>query len=61
MSEAHKNYGITDNLMATHSDPVTIQDATVALTEEFKNNEFVRQAIQMMGQKKTITPQVSPK
>jgi hypothetical protein len=49
MSEAHKNYDITDNLMATPSEPVTVQDATVALTEEFKTNEFVRQAIQMMG------------
>jgi hypothetical protein len=49
MSEAHKNYGITDNVKPPPENPVTIQDATVALTDEFKNNEFVRQAIQMMG------------
>lgn len=55
-SEAVKNYSITDNLLATPQDPVTIQDATIALTEEFKNNEFVRQAVQMMGSKKKITP-----
>jgi len=45
MSKATKNYDIAANLLATPQDPVTIQEATIALTEEFKNNEFVRQAV----------------